>query len=262
MWKGQQEDNDEAMEFAKELDYCRRSKGWKSSACVDDLKARVAAPPQPSGNPNDPSTLAIGDQRLDTMIVFCHNPVTKADHPSGGKVGLSPRQGDLRHNQVVLHRQAMRRRRGYQRRRRRPAHGREAAASINIWTHVTDLAPTGGLTDIVRYVNGELELSEITEGTYVNNWGCSEQACWRSGQMPTMTREEVVARTNSIGGAKTGVAGGKELTQEQRDKIAEGGQRSEDQDEAGHGHPCRHRRDADCACSHEPGRGTELEASS
>jgi len=42
MWRGQQDDTDEAVRIARDVDVCRRTKGWTSGAC-DDRRTRGSA---------------------------------------------------------------------------------------------------------------------------------------------------------------------------------------------------------------------------
>ena len=49
------------------------------------------------------------------------------------------------------------------------ATGEHIAASINVWTHVNDLF-SRGLIDTLRYIGGELNTEDITDGKYVSQW--------------------------------------------------------------------------------------------
>src|SRR5439155_18900294 len=77
-----------------------------------------------------------------------------------------------------------------------PVTGEKVAASINIWTHVTDLAAKQ-LVDLSLYINGELSIQDITNGKYIHDWA---QAAKLAGGYagPTMSNEEITARLAAI----------------------------------------------------------------
>jgi hypothetical protein len=90
------------------------------------------------------------------VIVLCHNPVIKTDHTACGAEGLSPRLGDLRYNTVLnIDKPQTPSAWGIMVDADDPITGEKVAASINIWTHITDIA-SQGLVDLVRYMNGEI----------------------------------------------------------------------------------------------------------
>ncbi|MCA9623460.1 MAG: hypothetical protein KC731_30775, partial [Myxococcales bacterium] len=74
-----------------------------------------------------------------------------------------------------------------------PLTGEAFAASINVWSHVNDLF-SQGVIDRVRYVKGEIETSEITEGTYVRDWIKAAEAASGSGSTPRFTRQQLDER--------------------------------------------------------------------
>ncbi|WP_438004315.1 hypothetical protein WME89_36730 [Sorangium sp. So ce321] len=195
MWKGQQEDIDEAVAISRDLNACRRANGWDAPACDDAARAAVAELSERRGN--DQSTLAIGSVVAQpSVIVLCHNPVIAGDHPSCGEEGLSPRLGDLRYNSVlVIDKPQTPSAWGIMVDADDPVTGEKVAASINIWSHVTDSAAQQ-LLDLVRYINGELPTSEITEGKYIRDWAQASRISG-GGQGPTMTKQEVTSRLAS-----------------------------------------------------------------
>ncbi|WP_437500620.1 hypothetical protein [Sorangium sp. So ce1099] len=195
MWKGQQEDIDEAAAISRDLNACRRANGWDAPACDDAARGAVAELSQRRGN--DQATLAIGSVVTQpSVIVLCHNPVIAGDHPSCGEEGLSPRLGDLRYNSVlIIDKPQTPSAWGIMVDADDPVTGEKVAASINIWSHVTDSAAQQ-LLDLVRYINGELPTSEITEGKYVRDWAQASRISG-GGQGPTMTKQEVTSRLAS-----------------------------------------------------------------
>jgi hypothetical protein len=139
------------------------------------------------GTSDTASTLAIGTiAAMPPVIVLCHNPVTAEDHPSCGGAGLAPRTGDIRYNTVLnIDKPQQPSAWGIMVDADDPLTGEKVAASINIWTHITDIA-SQGLVDLVKYINGELKTSDITEGTYITNWAKAAQL-GADGTGPSMT---------------------------------------------------------------------------
>ena len=197
MWKGQQDDNEEAADIARELDYCYRAQGWGAETCKAEAKAAAAKLAEARGIPNDPSTLAIGEVvTMDPVLVLCHNPVVATDHPACGPEGLAPRMGDLRYNNVILIEKPQTNSPwGIMVDADDPLTGEKISASVNVWTHVTDLA-VQGVVDLVRYANGELSTSDITDAKNVRDWARAT-ALTSAGTGPTMTKEEVNLRLAS-----------------------------------------------------------------
>lgn len=196
MWKGQQDDNDEAIAISRVLNSCRRTNGWDAQSCNDEAKAAAAALAAQRNVAGDPSTLAIGEVvSMPSVIVLCHNPVITGDHPVCGKEGLSPRLGDLRYNTVLnIDKPQSPSAWGIMVDADDPISGEKVAASINVWTHITDIA-TIGLVDLIRYMNGELSTAEITDGKYIRDWvRAQEVGNSAAGSGPTMTKEQVDQR--------------------------------------------------------------------
>ncbi|HEX3698748.1 MAG TPA: hypothetical protein VH374_25490 [Polyangia bacterium] len=194
MWRGQQDDTDEAVRISEALDSCRRTKGWTDPSCVNDANAAAAAVANERGMPGDTSSMAIGTiAGMDPVVVLCHNPVIASDHPACGKAGLVVRTGDIRYNTVLnIPNPQTPSAWGIMTDGNDPLSGEKVVGSINIWTSVTDSAAQG-LVDMVRYINGELTTAEITNGTYVQNWaGAAKLSGGQS--LPTMPRAEINAR--------------------------------------------------------------------
>lgn len=199
VWFGQQDDNDEAMEISRDFNACQRQNAWAAkSAGVADVcrqlaQSRARDLATQRGNPDDPSTLAIGTVvALPTIIPLCHNPVAADDHPACGEAGKVIRTGDLRYN-VVNHiaKPQQPSAWGIMVDADDPLTGEKVAASINIWTHVTDIA-SQGLLDSIRYANGELTNAQVTDGKYVLNWAQASRLGNKGAG--TMTKEEVESR--------------------------------------------------------------------
>jgi hypothetical protein len=225
MWVGQQEDIDEAVRISRELDVCRRKAalgsndpsvttdsdqleqarkdGWANQACKDAVAAAADAVAAERKDPHDVSAAAMKAViPWDPVIVLCHNPVIQGDHPQCGPLGLSPRLGDIRYNTVLnIDKPQQPSAWGIMVDADDPLTGEKVASSINIWTHVTDLA-SQGLVDLVKYMNGELKTSDITDGTYVLNWAKAAQL-GASGAGPTMSKRQINQRIAASTGLDT-----------------------------------------------------------
>ncbi|MFO0759120.1 MAG: hypothetical protein U0359_21690 [Byssovorax sp.] len=193
MWTGQQDDIDEAVEITRELNACYRKNGWESTTCVSAAKS--AANNLPAGVPDQSKAGIAAVVGMQSIIVLCHNPVIKGDAPACGAEGLSPRLGDLRYNTVLdIDKPQQPSTWGIMVDGDDPVTGEKVASSINIWTHITDVA-SQGLVDLVRYMNGELDISEITEGKYIRDWATAQKtAAGAAGGGALMSKDEVNAR--------------------------------------------------------------------
>jgi hypothetical protein len=226
MWVGQQEDNEAAVQIAREVGACRRKAALGStdpSTIIDSSnleKQRAAAWTTPNDacaqiatqmandlaterkDPADPSAAAIGQiVGQNPILVLCHNPVIESDHPACGALGLSPRLGDIRYNTVLnIPSPQTPSAWGIMVDADDPLTGEKVAASINIWTAVTDIA-SQQLVDLVKYVNGELSVTDITNGKYIDNW--AQAAKLGTSRTPTMTKEQVHQRIAAAGHVST-----------------------------------------------------------
>ncbi len=61
-----------------------------------------------------------------------------------------------------------------------PTTGEKVEASINVWTHVNELAAQQ-MVDISRYIKGELTTADVTDGTYVQDWAAAADAKGHNG---------------------------------------------------------------------------------
>jgi hypothetical protein len=147
--------------------------------------------------------------------------VAKGDHPACGTGEQDARLGDLRRN-LVLVEQAPQTPSpwGIMVDGDDPLTGEKVAASINIWDHVTDLA-TQGLVDLVRYMNGELQTSDITNGDYIREWG---KATDLAGKGQTMSKAQVndrVASTARVDAKAFQAVAAQKMPEELRLAVAE-----------------------------------------
>jgi hypothetical protein len=216
MWVGQQEDIDEAVAMSRALDLCRRKAalgstdptsqddsdkleaarkaGWTAQSCVDEVVKAADALAQQRQDPSDVSANAMKTVvPMDPVIVLCHNPVIQSDHPACGPLGLSPRLGDIRYNTVLnIDKPQSPSAWGIMVDADDPLTGEKVAASINIWTHITDIAGRI-LIDTIEYMNGDLKTADITEGDYIVNWAKAAQL-GQASSGPTMTKAQLDMR--------------------------------------------------------------------
>lgn len=204
MWTGQQDDIDEATRIARDLDACRRDKGWTSSpdACADLVASEAAAVSAERGGGVEADTDAAAIAailRMPPVVVLCHNPVTEQDHSACGKPGLVVRTGDIRYNTVLnIPKPQLPAYWGIMVDGNDPLSGEKVVGSMNIWTATTDVAAQQ-LVDLVRYANGDLSTANITNGSYVQDWAAGAKLS-SGGGLPTMTAAEIDRR---LAGATT-----------------------------------------------------------
>ncbi len=129
-------------------------------------------------------------------------PGSKVDEATKAKCdnGLYVRQGDMRFHQVNLIKTPQTPSPwGIMTDSDDPLSGEKVVASINVWTHVNDLA-SQQLVDVARYIKGELTTAEVTEGSYVRDWAAAAEASGR-GSAAVMTKEMVRDRIQGAGNA-------------------------------------------------------------
>lgn len=199
MWRGQQDDFDDAVPIVRDQTVCLRQNGWKMEKCAPMIDERVAALAAERGALAGSDVDAIGTiLKMDPIIVLCHNPLQEGDHESCGE-DVTPRLGDLRYNTVlIIDKPQTPSSWGIMVDADDPLTGEKVAASINIWSSVTDVAAQQ-LVDIVRYTNGELPTNVVTEGTYIRDWvRATGLEAPPSASGPRMSREEVNARLAGV----------------------------------------------------------------
>jgi hypothetical protein len=198
VWNGQQDDNDEGTRISRQVNACRRTMGWTNAACdtmATDLATAVAMERKAVG---DPSIAAIGTiVDMQPVFTLCHNPVNHnmpdGDHPACGPQGFTVRQGDLRYHTVQnIPNPQTPSAWGIMVDADDPLTGEKVSGSMNIWTAVTDQAAQA-LVDLVRYANGEIPTSAVTNAQYIDNWVAGSHLAAGAG-LPTMSRAEVNQR--------------------------------------------------------------------
>ncbi len=186
MWKGQQQDNQDAIWLERELVNCYRNEGWEADTCKS-LAKEIATKQKMHPQVAEVVTMP-------TMLTLCHNPVIDSDHPSCGPVGTVVRPGDLRYHTInLIEAPQTPSPWGIMVDCNDPLTGEKVAASVNVWTFVNDLAAQGTV-DLVRYANGELATEDITNGEYIRKWSKANRLAGGT----TMSKEEVAQRLAAI----------------------------------------------------------------
>ncbi len=236
MYTGQQDDHDDVIALAKEVDDCRHGIAYKSlnrdeEACVKLADTVGAARRSQPGvialakqaemvvmchspvETNDPAVCAPADQRLDVEMTaeMCDNYRRAADRKNmakcttnkAGKTVLQARRGDLRYHQInaVVEPQTPSPW-GIMVDSHDPTTGETVSASINIWTYINELW-SQGVIDQSRYIAGELKTEDITSGKYIHDWSQAAKAASTNGLLPLLTAEQVQQKMADSGAKMT-----------------------------------------------------------
>jgi hypothetical protein len=239
IYTGQMDDNTEAIRLALEVDDCRAGiahrgrnknlvkcaeladelgkerglfKGVKYLAKMDEMLVLCHSPVLY----NDPP--ACGDKRLpkdhtpakcDELVAEVAAAVALEEDVTESKTALAEqcesatrvRMGDLRYHQVNgIPEPQTPSPWGIYTDAEDPLTGQTISASINVWTWVNEVW-SQKVIDQMRYIKGELETADVTEGTYVDDWAAAaEAAAGGAGTLPKMTREEVSRRLADFSG--------------------------------------------------------------
>lgn len=195
MYFEQQNENEDAVNLAAEVDKCRAGVAYAGMDC--------AALADQIGNARGYSAGVIALAKLDQMVHLCHSPVVEGDPAECGERGLVVRMGDLRYHQVnVIPIPQTPSPWGIYTDSHDPLTGETIAASINVWSHVNDLW-SQGIVDKVRYIGGELATEDITDGKYVQEWVQANRAATGTGLLPRFSRAQLDHRLADF--AKIGV---------------------------------------------------------
>lgn len=212
VYSGQQDDNQDAINLAREVDDCRNGLAHGGEDC-ESLAGKMAT--------DRGYTQGVVDiANMGEMVVLCHGPVEAKDPAVCGDKRLpadisaadcdrewnseepdqeivaqcnaakSVRIGDLRYHQVnVIKHPQTPSPWGIYTDAEDPLSGNKIAASINVWSHVNDLW-SRGVVDMVRYIQGELPVEEITDGKYIGDWVAADEAARRNGVAGTITAKQ------------------------------------------------------------------------
>ncbi|HOX42224.1 MAG TPA: hypothetical protein PK668_01440 [Myxococcota bacterium] len=210
---GQQVENEDALNLAREVDDCRA----RLSASAEDCQA--LADSLGSARGYSPAVVALA--KMPEMVVLCHSPVEAADpEVCGGPADRLPpgltaaecaeareggdeltqqlcaqarhaRRGDLRYHQInVIPEPQTPSPWGIMVDSIDPVSGMSVAASINVWSYINDLISQLTL-DQIRYLKGELRSVDVTEGRFIEDWAQAAQSAGSHGVLPKLSRAEL-----------------------------------------------------------------------
>jgi hypothetical protein len=118
----------------------------------------------------------------------------RADLMAACNTALRVRRGDLRYHQVnVITEPQVPSPWGIYTDAHDPLTGMTVSASINVWSHITDMW-SQKVVDMARLQKGELSPADVTEGEYVYDWSQAAEAAAGGGALPRLTREQVDER--------------------------------------------------------------------
>jgi len=219
---GQQDENQDAVALAREVDDCRGGLAHKGEDC--------AALADKLGKQRGYSAGVIAIAKMPEIIVLCHSPVEQDDPaacaaeterlPAGMKASdcaaaaaagdsetlktcaaaLTVRQGDLRYHKMNVFKQPQDPSPwGIYADSEDPLTGETIAASVNVWAWVNDYVGQQ-YVDIMRYINKELTTADVTEGTYVRDWVAAAEKAASGGALPRLSRAQVEQRVAEFTG--------------------------------------------------------------
>ena len=203
--RGQVGEAEDLVALTRDVDACRHGKTTET-----DCNALADA----VGLKRDYTAAVIALAKAPEMIAFCHKAMgaeklaawnskytmnaTDQNYwaPACGNIDeKNPRAGDLRYNLLTnVYVPQSPSPWGIMTDANDPLTGETIATSVNTWTYVNDLWSQGAI-DQLRYMNGELETSEITTGKNVAEWSAAAARASRGGaEMPVFTKDAVDTR--------------------------------------------------------------------
>lgn len=215
VYRGQQDDNDDAIALAAEVDACRRGQAYAGEDCLA-LADRLGADRQYAKG-------VIALAKMPEMIVLCHSPVEVGDPeicaPADQRLpadmtaadcftarreldrdkiaicnqAFQARIGDLRYNQVnVIETPQTYSPWGIMVDSVDPYMGQTIATSINVWSYATD-SWAQSVVDMARYIKGELSTEQITNGEYIKDWSQAALAAAGGSALPKLSEERAAS---------------------------------------------------------------------
>ena len=188
-------EEEDSLFLVKEINACKR--GEVQGTTGEDACNALA---DSLGAQRNYSDAVISLAKMKPMVMLCHSPVTDKDPTECGKVGSIARLGDLRYHLVTaIATPETNSPWGIMSDSNDPTTGEHIAASINVWTHVDDLW-SRSIVDTLRYISGELKTSDVTDGTYINQWVEAMRTQKGGALTPVMGQDEIDKRVAAAGG--------------------------------------------------------------
>jgi hypothetical protein len=220
---GQMTQYRDVVETQKEIDACLDQAGAWDDSCNGIIEQELTS----RGYTTD-SYDYIGMATVLAMpraVVLCHSPVEAGDHPEcnpgkprlpenvsaydcqnakaeGGDAATRTacasayrvRIGDVRHHLInVVESPETPSPWGFGPTYADPTTGEAISASVNVWTYPTDLI-SQLVTDISRFIGGELSAADVTDGEFVTDWVKAAELAANGGMMRGMSQEERARR--------------------------------------------------------------------
>ncbi len=235
---GQQDDNDDAMWLAMEMDDCRNhhSPAYETTCVKDTPEAEAECCAQiveDIGTARGVSDGVKSVAKMDETLILCHSPVefndgvacAPADQrlPEGttaemcdtaraeGNADLleiclaarNVRRGDLRYHLVnVIKEPATPSPWGIYTSAVDPLNGETVQTCANVWSWVNGYWAQR-LVDYMRFAAGELTAEDVTEAENIKDWSTAAEAAGRGGVGQTITKDEFNNRIDSFLGRET-----------------------------------------------------------
>lgn len=187
-------DEEDSLYLVKEINACKR--GEVAGTPVDQCDALAVT----LGEQRGYSPAVVEVAKAKPMVLLCHPVVTDKDPTECGPVGTVARLGDLRYHLVsAIATPETDSPWGIMSDSNDPVTGEHVAASINVWTHVDDLW-SRGIVDTLRYINNELQTTDITDGKYINQWVEAARQTKGGALTPLMGKDEMDKRVAAAAG--------------------------------------------------------------
>ncbi len=137
------------------------------------------------------------------MVVLCHSPVAKGDDPLCGKENTIARMGDLRYNLInAIPQPEVNGPWGIMTDANDPETGEKVAANVTSYVAIND-SFAAGIVDKLRYIAGEIETGDVTEGLYITKYREAAQSAAKGASTPLYTGAEVNQRIAAAVGGDT-----------------------------------------------------------
>lgn len=250
VYRGQQDENADAVHLATEVDSCRLAEGADDSpACMAKADALAEQLGYSAG------VLAVA--KAPSLVVLCHSPIEAGDSelcleefkakdprenderevlPKGisaadcynawfkeespdQKVvdacdnGYFARQGDIRFNTLNnLDAPQTPSSWGILANGVDPLTGEVISAGATVWTHVTDLW-TQSVVDYMRYSAGELSPEEVTEAKWIDDWSKVEESSRAAGALGRQEKSQIDRRLLEAANGRTFADGTPKVTE-------------------------------------------------
>lgn len=218
VYKGQFQDQYEAIRLAWEVDSCRRKIAYSGEDCMA-LADRL-------GGERKLEAGVVAVAKMEEMIVLCHSPVEAGDHEKCGQPrlpaelssaqcyearlnrdtdtlakcsqALNVRIGDIRYhtvNNIAAPQDPSAW--GIMLDSNDPITGETVSSSINVWTYINDIW-SQSVVDTARVIKGELSVSDVTDGKYIKEWSTRASGGSGGGVLPTMNAAQVQETTTAF----------------------------------------------------------------